>query len=131
MFQNIVDVEKEENVTEEVAFEENDKRKNIRDILKKVFTKQNLITYILAFMLSMVSSVSGIRPFGLAIFTACISNAAPAGIVYICTLIGTGIGFDEQGVLIYNGQGVLTYILTSLVFIRSSINLQTMVRRRI
>lgn len=122
MFQNIVDVEKED-VTEDVAFEENDKRKNIRDIIKKIFTKQNILTYILATALSMVSTINGMAPFGLAIFAACISNAYPAGIVYICTLIGTAVGFGAQG--------VLTYILTSLVFIRRRINLQTMVWRRI
>ncbi len=48
-------------------------------------------------------------PFGIAIFAAALSNAVPAGLVYILTLIGTGIGFG--------GSGVLTYILTSLLLI--------------
>lgn len=48
-------------------------------------------------------------PFGLAIFAAALSNGIPAGIVYIATVIGTAIGFG--------GSGVLTYILTSLVFV--------------
>lgn len=48
-------------------------------------------------------------PFGLAIFAAALSNGIPAGIIYILTLIGTLIGFG--------GQGVLTYLLTSFVFI--------------
>ncbi len=48
-------------------------------------------------------------PFGLAIFAAALSNAVPAGVIYILTFIGTSIGFGMQG--------ALTYILTSLVFI--------------
>ena len=48
-------------------------------------------------------------PFGLAIFAAALSNGIPTGIIYILTLIGTLIGFG--------GQGVLTYLLTSFVFI--------------
>ena len=48
-------------------------------------------------------------PFGLAIFAAALSKGIPAGIIYILTLIGTLIGFG--------GQGVLTYLLTSFVFV--------------
>ena len=48
-------------------------------------------------------------PFGLAIFAAALSNAVPAGIVFILTLIGTGISFGASG--------VLTYILTTLLFV--------------
>lgn len=48
-------------------------------------------------------------PFGLAIFAAALSNGIPTGIIYILTIIGTLIGFG--------GQGVLTYLLTSFVFI--------------
>ena len=111
MFQNIVDVEKEENISEETTFNDNNKKENIKNILQKLFTKQYILTYIIAFMLSMVSSINGMAPFGLAIFAAAISNAVPAGVIFILTLIGTGIGFGTSG--------VLTYILTSLVFAAS------------
>lgn len=107
MFQNIVDEEKEENVSREDV--KIDKKESVKNILKKLFTKQNILVYILAFMLSMVSGINGMAPFGLAIFAAAISNAIPTGIVYILTIIGTYIGFKSSG--------ALTYILTSLVFI--------------
>lgn len=108
MFQNIVDVEKEENAVEDNISVENNKKENIKNLIQKLFTKQYIITYVIAFMLSMVSSINGMAPFGLAIFAAGVSNAVPAGVIFVLTLIGTGIGFG--------GDGVLTYILTSLVF---------------
>lgn len=109
MFQNIVDVEKEEKTIEDNIANEINKKQNIKKLIKKLFTKQYIVTYIIAFMISMVSSINGMAPFGLAIFAAGISNAVPAGVIFILTLIGTGIGFGPGG--------VLTYILTSLVFI--------------
>ena len=108
MFQNIVDVEKEENQTDTNGFDEKNKKEVIINLLKKLFTKQNILTYIVAFMLSMVSSINGIATFGLAILAAGISNAVPAGVIFILTLIGTGIGFGSSG--------VLTYIFTTLLF---------------
>ena len=107
MFQSIIDVEKEENAVEENILNDN-KKENIKLLIQKLFTKQYIFTYIIAFMLSMVSSINGMAPFGLAIFAAAISNAVPAGIIFVLTLIGTGIGFGPSG--------VLTYILISLVF---------------
>ncbi len=53
MFQNIVDVEKEEISTQEEIII--DKKEKIKNILKKLFTIQNILVYILSFMLSMVS----------------------------------------------------------------------------
>ncbi len=85
MFQNIVDVEKEDTSTQEEV--QIDKKENIKKILKKLFTKQNILVYILSFMLSMVSGINGMAPFGLAIFAAALSNAVPTGIIYILTLI--------------------------------------------
>ena len=90
MFQNIAVEDK----NEEDVIEENEQREkiDINSLLKKLFTKQNIMVYIISFMLSTVSTVSGIAPFGLAIFAASLSNGLPAGIVFILTLIGTGIG---------------------------------------
>ena len=85
MFQNIVDEEKEENISQEDI--RIDKKENIKNLLKKLFTKQNILVYILSFMLSMVSGINGMAPFGLAIFAAALSNAVPAGIIYVLTLI--------------------------------------------
>ncbi len=93
MFQNIVDIEKEENSTQEEI--KIDKKENIKNILKRLFTKQNILVYILSFMLSMVSGINGMAPFGLAIFAAALSNGVAGGIIYILTLIGTAVGFGR------------------------------------
>lgn len=76
MFQNIVDLEKEENIKiEQITI---DKKYRIKQMIKKLFTKQNILMYIIALMLSTVSGINGMAPFGLAIFAAAISNALPA-----------------------------------------------------
>ena len=106
MFQNIVQEDKQENIIEESI---ENRQGNIKVIIKKLFTKQNILMYILSLALSTVAGINGMAPFGLAIFAAALSNGIPSGIVYIVSIIGTAIGFG--------GSGVLTYILTSLVFI--------------
>ena len=89
MFQNIVDVEKEENVVvEETELKE---KVNVKEIIKKLCTKQNILVYIISFMLSTISTVNGIAPFALAIFAGTLSNGLPAGVIFIITLIGTMI----------------------------------------
>ena len=105
MFQNIsgqVD-------TEEI--EEIEKKEKVKYILTKLFSKQNVILYIISFMISQVSCTQVIAPFGLAIFAAACSNGVPAGMIYIMTMIGTWIGFGSSG--------LLTYLLTSFIFIGS------------
>ena len=78
MFQNITEEEKIENVVENTKISE---KIDIKEILKKSFTKQNILVYILSLMLGAVSTVNGIAPFGLAIFAASLSNGLPAGLV--------------------------------------------------
>ncbi len=85
MFQNITDEDRQENVSEEVLKEKLD----IKGILKKLFTKQKIFVYIISFMLSMVSTVNVMAPFGLAIFAAALANGLPAGVVFAVCLIGT------------------------------------------
>lgn len=106
MFQNI-DIEEKEQNEDFREYTEVDKR--VKQVIKKLFTKQNILMYILAFMLSTVSGINEMAPFGIAIFAAMLSNALPIGITYLIVLIGTSIGFGANG--------SLTYILTSLVFI--------------
>lgn len=77
--------------------------------IKNSFTIQKIVLYILSFMISTISGINGIAPFGISIFAAVLSYKIPALIVYILTLIGTFIG---QGT-----EKALTYLLTSLVFV--------------
>ena len=66
----------------------NKKQSKIKLILKNIFTKQNILMYIISFMLSMVSCGNeNIAPFGLAMFAAICSNSIPMGIVYILMII--------------------------------------------
>ena len=84
MFQNIDTGEK---IDEEVENKVNQEGINKREVLKKLFTKQNILLYIISFMLSTVSTVNGMAPFGLAIFAATLSNGLPSGVVFAVTLI--------------------------------------------
>ena len=105
MFQNI-DVEYAE---EEIEVEENIKSNNKIDIIKKIFSIQNILLYIVSLGVSMAGIGTGISPFGLAIFGSACSNKMPAGMVFLMAGIGTFIKFGQEG--------ILTYLLTVLVFV--------------
>ena len=105
MFQNISAEDRPEE-KKDVEFNKKDKMKII---VRDIFTKQNILLYIISFMLSVVNPGIGICPFGFAIFSATCSNGVPAGIIYVITLIGCFIGFGANG--------LLSYILASLLFI--------------
>lgn len=80
--------------------------------LKRVFSRQNIILYVISFMISMVSfggDISlGLAPFGLAILAATASSGIPISIVYIITLLGSFVGLGKDI--------TANYFLTSLVF---------------
>lgn len=111
MFQNINNVNSNEEVINEYI--QNNKKERTREILQSIFSKQNLILYIISFMISTVSLSSDIAPFGIAILASCLSNMVPIGIIYVLTCLGTliGLGTDQ----------FLLYVLTSLIFIGISI----------
>ena len=98
-----------------VSVEDKDslKKEKIKNIIKTNFTRQNIIIYIIAFMLSTVNFGVTSVPFGLAVVAASASNLAPVGIVFLITCIGTGIGLGKEY--------LLTYILTSLIFFFSTL----------
>ena len=105
MFQNISDNSEIEDMEDK---EEVNKGK-WKLILKNMFTMQNIILYIFSAMVSSVSIINGLAPFGIAIFAAACSNGVIAFPIFISTIIGTFIGFGSQTTLIY--------ILTTLVFV--------------
>lgn len=102
MFQNINVEYEQEDVNEK-------KIQPKRNYLKEVFRIQNILLYGLTFGVSMIGFDEKITPFGIAIFAAVCSNKIPAGIVFILAAIGSYIGIGNQG--------ILTYLLTSFVFI--------------
>lgn len=109
MFQNIAnDFNTEKNHYKDVKFNNED----MRIFLRKAFSRQNIIIYIISFMISMVSfggDISlGLAPFGLAITAAIASSGIPISFVYIVTLLGSFFGLGKEI--------TLNYFLTSLVF---------------
>lgn len=106
MFQNISGQQEQYNEYEEIQYNKNDK---IKLFLQKALTKQKILVYIIAFMLSTIQCPNGIAPFAIAILAACCSNKIPTLIVYVCTLLGTLIGLGTSS--------ALSYLLTSIVFV--------------
>ena len=70
MFQNIADMD---------AQEENIKENNTIYRLKNIFRYQNIIIYILTFLMSTLSIKGNIVPFGLAMVAACVGETVPLG----------------------------------------------------
>ena len=86
---------------------------NKKEIIKEIFTIQNIIIYIISFLISTVSIKDGISPFAIAFFVAACSSTIPAGAVLITTSLGVLVGL---------GPGeLLSYFLTILMFFVSVI----------
>lgn len=109
MFQNITgDLRDNKN-----EYKEDNKRVSTKDVLKRLFAKQNIMLYIITFMISMVgfddnTLIFSLVPFGLAIIAGALGNNRPIGIMYVLSLIGTFIKFGFNNLLVY--------FITSLVF---------------
>lgn len=110
MFQNISKDFEEETQNEFDSVKVNKKEK-IKKILKSAIKGQNILLYIVSFMLSLISGNINIEysVFAISIFAAASSNGIPVGILYIITMIGTLIKFQTAG--------LLSYLLTSFIFI--------------
>lgn len=79
MFQNMVDSVDKDYI----------KNSKLKLILKEMFKKNNIIIYILTFLVSSISIKSEIAPFGLAILAACMGTTVPVFMVYIVAGIST------------------------------------------
>lgn len=111
MFQNIEkDFEEEQNDFENVEFNKSNK---VKEVLKRTFTKQNILLYIISFMVSLVSFGENkeLAPFGIAMLAAILSNSIPMGVPLIIIGIGNFIAFGANN--------TLSYILTSLILVFS------------
>ena len=78
-----------------------DVKVNKFEILKRIFTVQNVIIYILSFLVSTVSIKDGIAPFAMAFFVAACSSNIPAGAVLVTTSVGTIVSFGANAFLTY------------------------------
>lgn len=109
MFQNIAKDFREE--SQQTNTQPN--KRTMKEIVKNLFSIQNILLYTISFLISMVGFSSenlilSLSPFAISFLAAMLSNYSPIGIVYVLTLIGTWIRFGPNG--------TLSYFLTTLVF---------------
>lgn len=107
MFQNIAkDFEENQNLYEDVEL---NKKEKMKEVLKKWFSKQMIILYVVSFLLSFVSFGlnQDLAPFGIAIIVAILSSCVPIGIVSVLVVVGTAIKFG--------GSATLNLLLTLLL----------------
>ena len=103
MFQNLSEDTIDNNMVNE--------GKNKVNIFKNVFAKENIVIYIVAFMLSFVSLGQEFSIFSISLLGACISFSVPALGVVVISLIGNLIKFGVGG--------ALGYIITILILVAS------------
>ena len=114
MFQNIAkDFENKQGSYENVRV-----KNQFRDVVERIFNKQNIVLYIICILISMVkfklSDDNNLSIFGLAILAAALSNCIPIGIIFIACGIGTFIGFGSEGLLTYIFTSIVLFITTSI-----------------
>ena len=108
MFQNLAD-----NLTQKYKeFKINRENEGTEN---RLLVMHNVVIYVIAFLVSMMSINNSITPFALAIFVACCNSNVPAGIVLIATIIGNFIGFGLDSTLSYI-LNVLVFIVSILIF---------------
>ena len=80
---------------DKLDFEDVSKSTEDRSLIKRLFSLKNIIIYVVAFLISMISVKRGnfIAPFGIAIIAASMSNGVPIIFVLLASLIGTTIKF--------------------------------------
>ena len=106
MFQNISKDFVEEQ--DEIGNGNLNKKQTLKEILKKVFSKKNIILYLIGILVSQVSFGGNtlVTPFGIAFIVAMLSNCIPIGILSILVTITTFIKFGPS-----NGLNVILAIL--------------------
>ena len=88
-----------------------EEKKEVTNRWSEVLQKNNIIMYILSFMLSLVGIGGAFSLFSISILGACFSSSIPLLGVVVITLIGNIIKFGTGG--------ALEYFLTSLLFLLS------------
>lgn len=78
-----------QNISRNYEEDKQENKINVREILSGIFSAQNIIIYILTFMISMVGfgmENNVIAPFGLALVASSISTGLPIAMVYLASL---------------------------------------------
>ena len=105
MFQNLGEDTIELNKRNDIGNDE----KNKFNIFSKVFSKENIVVYIIAFMLSFVSLGGEFSIFSISLLGACLAFSIPALGIVVVSLLGNLIKFGVGG--------AVEYLLTALVMI--------------
>lgn len=107
MFQNIADARSDK---------ENDyASSNVIYRLKEIFKYQNVIIYILTFLMSTLSVKGEFAPFGLAMMAACVGESVPIIGVFIVAIVGTFLGNGLASLGNFIATSII-YFVTVLVF---------------
>lgn len=106
MFQNISG-----SAVDSQDYENSNRTKKKIEIFSNVFSRKNILIYIISIMISMVGITGELSPFSISILGACLANSIPALGVVVVSLIGSMIRFGTEG--------TLGYLLMSLVLIAS------------
>lgn len=87
----------------------NRRKENLKLILSEVFKFQNVIIYILAFLVSTVTIKDGVAPFSIAIVASCVGNYVPIVGVFLACIFG----------IIFTGNMnlLLEFILISVIYL--------------
>jgi len=99
-----------QNLTEEINAEER-RKTNIKPILKEIFKPQNIVIYILTFLMATLSIRNEIIPFGLAMVAACLGGTVPIIAVFIVAGIGTLVGNGANAFVNFTVISVIYFIL--------------------
>ena len=129
MFQNIArNFEDNQDFYEDVEL---NKKTKIVEVLKKCFSKQMTILYVLSFALSFVSFQTNkdLAPFGIAILLATLSNCKPIGILSIFVVIGTAIAFGGGATL--NLLAILLLVFASILIRSPKYNEESNEKRKL
>lgn len=110
MFQNIADMDSQE---------EQVKTNNTIYRLKQIFRYQNIIIYILTFLMATLSIKGEIVPFGLAMVAACVGETVPLIGVYIAAIIGTFVGNGAAATGNFVGISIVYFLL--VLFVKTKI----------
>ena len=106
MFQNIA-----ENTMQNENFKRNMK---IMLILKELFKPQNVIAYVLTFLISMINIKGAYIPLGLAMVAAALGSTVPVIGIYLCGMIGTGVAIGTDRLSSFFWISIVYYILLAL-----------------
>lgn len=108
MFQNIADAESHSEELENSST-------NVIYRLKEIFKYQNVIIYILTFLMSTLSVKDEFAPFGLAMMSACVGESIPIIGVFISAIIGTFVGNGLASLGNFLATSIIYFILVLVV----------------